>query len=106
MADGAHPMRGDSDVPEDPRGLERAFASTTIDSEAAGPRTIETRGRTNWPVQGKPRPPSQKPMRTWCAALTLAFLVVAYTTINCTVQHKPGLAGSAQASGIRGRSLG
>ena len=67
MADGARPTRGDSDVPEDPRGLERAFASTVVDSEATGPRTVETRGRANWPVQGnatEPRPPSQKPTRT------------------------------------------
>jgi hypothetical protein len=63
----AHTPRGDSDVPEDPRGLERAFASTAVDSEAAGPRTVETRGRANWPAQGnatEPRPPSQKPTRT------------------------------------------
>jgi hypothetical protein len=66
-ADGAHPARSDSDVPEDPRGLERALASTAVDSEAAGPRTVETRGKTNWPAQGnatEPRPPSQKPTRT------------------------------------------
>jgi hypothetical protein len=37
MAKGTRPTRGDLDVPEDPRGLERAFASTAVNSEAAGP---------------------------------------------------------------------
>jgi hypothetical protein len=67
MADGAHPMRSDSDVPKDPRGLEHAFASTAVDSEAAGLRTAETRGRTNWPMQGnatEPWPRARSQMRT------------------------------------------
>jgi hypothetical protein len=66
-ADDAHPARSDPDVPNDPRGQERAFASTTADSEAAGPRMVETRRRINWPAQvnaTEPRPPSQKPTRT------------------------------------------
>jgi hypothetical protein len=59
MAKGTRPTRGDLDVPEDPRGLERAFASTAVNSEAAGPHTVGTRHRTDWPTQGnatEPRP--------------------------------------------------
>ncbi|KAI0290318.1 hypothetical protein BC826DRAFT_1155469 [Russula brevipes] len=65
-ADGAHPACGDSDVSEGPRGLEHALSSTAVDSEAAGPHTVETRGRANWLAQGnvtEPWPPSQKPRR-------------------------------------------
>jgi hypothetical protein len=67
MANGAHPARGDSDVPEDLRGPERALASTAVDSKAAGPHMVGTRRRINWPAQGnatEPRPPSQKPTGT------------------------------------------
>jgi hypothetical protein len=67
MANGADPAYGVFDVPEGPRGLERALASTVVDSEAAGPRTVESRRRANWPAQEnatEPRPPSEKPTRT------------------------------------------
>jgi hypothetical protein len=66
-ANGADPAYGVFDIPEGPRGLERALASTAVDSEAAGPCTVESRCRTNWPAQEnatEPRPPSQKPTRT------------------------------------------
>jgi hypothetical protein len=62
-SDGAHHTRGDSNVPEDPGGLERALASTAVNSEASEPRTVETRYRANWPTHEKatePRPPGQQ----------------------------------------------
>jgi len=63
MAKGMHPMHGDSDAPEDPWGMECAFASTVVDSEATGLSTVKTRFRIDWPTQGnetEPRPPSQQ----------------------------------------------
>jgi hypothetical protein len=66
-ANGTDPAYGVFDVPEGPRGLERALSSTVVDSEAAGPRMVEPKRRTNWPAQEnatEPRPLSQKPTRT------------------------------------------
>jgi hypothetical protein len=57
MADGAHPARSDPDLPDDPRGRGRALASTAVDSEAAGPHTVESRRRANWPAQGNATEP-------------------------------------------------
>ncbi|KAI0276553.1 hypothetical protein BC826DRAFT_976756 [Russula brevipes] len=67
MANGTDPAYGIFNIPEGPRGLERALASTEVDSKAAGLRTVKSRHRTNWPAQEnatKPRPPSQKPTHT------------------------------------------
>lgn len=52
MAEGTHSTHSNSDAPEDPWGMERVFASTAVDSEATGPRTVKTRCRADWPAQG------------------------------------------------------
>jgi len=63
MAEGTHPTHSNSDTPEDPWGMECVFASTMVNSEATGPRTVQTKCRTDWPAQGnvtEPQPPSQQ----------------------------------------------